>query len=206
MAANLTYHEPIFAVKTVSGNQEQIEGIRELAAQTFKLGTPVMTLGGFIEAWDGTTIALGISGFSLTYGANLASNGKGAPGAFGSVGAPGASVTYGSVQNQPSAVNIPAGAPFTDGRTVVAIANEDTIFEGQFDNSVAGAAVVSPTIIGNEYGMTIDASGQWYVDANKTTVGTNTVVIIVDIYPNDNGSSYGRVWFKVVKAAQRLAQ
>ena len=206
MAANLIYHQPIAAVKTVSGNQEQIELIQEYSGQTFLQGTPVMKNGGYIQAWDGATIALGITGVAYTAGANLGSSGKGAPGAFGQVGFPGATVTFGSVPNQSAAVNIPHGAPFTDGRTVVAVANEDTIFEAQFDNSNAGAYAVTPAIIGTQYGMTKDASNQWYVDAYKTTVGTNTVCIVVDINPNDNGTNGGRVWFKFIKAAQQLAQ
>lgn len=206
MAANLTYHQPIAAVKTVSGNQEQIELIQEYSGQSFMLGTPVMKNGGYIAAWDYATIAGSILGVAYTSGANLGSSGKGAPGAFGQVGFPGATVTFGSVPNQSSAVNIPHGAPFTDGRTVVAVANEDTIFEAQVDNSNAGAYAVSPALIGSQYGISKDASNQAYVDLYKNTPGTNTVVVIVDINPNDNGTNGGRVWVKFIKAAQQLAQ
>lgn len=206
MAANLAYHQPIAAVKTVSGNQEQIELIQEYAGSTFMQGTPVMKNGGYIAAWDYATIAGSILGIALVPGSNLGSSGKGAPAAFGQVGAPGSTVTFGSVPNQPSAVNIPHGAPFTDGRTVVALANEDTIFEGQIDNSAAGAYVTAVTLIGSQYGMSKDTNNQAYVDLNKSTAGTNTVVVIVDVNPNDIGTNGGRVWFKFIKAAQQISQ
>lgn len=207
MAANLTDHQPIKPVQSISGNDFYKQGYPEKASQTFLGGVPVMieAASGYLKEWDGTTIATGIAGIATTYGSNLASNGKGAPGVFGSVGAPGTTSTFGSVPNQSSAVNIAHGAPFSDGRQIVYIADDDTIFEGQVDNSAAGAYATLLTQVGSQFGMTKDATGHWYVDLNKTTVGTNTVVVIVALHPNDGaGVNGGRVWFKFLDTVQQI--
>lgn len=208
MAANLANHQAIKVVKTVSGNQEALLSIGELASQTFLDGVPVMlAASGFVQEWDGTTVAKGIAGVGTTSGSNLASNAKGAPGVFGSVGFPGTTQTFGSVPNQASAVNIAHGAPMSDGRQIFQVANEDSIFEAQLDNGAAGAYATLQAQIGVQYGMTKDATGHWYVDLNKSTAGANTVVVIVAINPNDGvGVNGGRVWFKFIKASQQIAQ
>lgn len=212
MAANLTDHLIIQTYQTRSGNTDFTRLVSELASQTFKEGVPVMaTAAGFIQEWDanaavaGGVGGIGISGFSKQPGANLASNGLGAPSLpFGSIGQPGTTVTYGSVQYQANAFNIPEGAPFSDGRVIFTEANQDTIFIGQFDNA-AGAVAADWTPVqsdlNKEYGLTKDAVGHWYVDKNKATPGTNTVVIIVGFDPIAGaGVLNGNVLF-VVKAA-----
>jgi hypothetical protein len=104
----------------------------------------------------------------------------------------------------------------TDGRTLYEAAISDTVFEAQFDNSNGTVASdYTPTVadIGVLYGLTFDASGYIYVDANKTTVGTNTSVQIVSINPIDlvqagTPNTYivnARVRFVVVPAAQQIA-
>jgi hypothetical protein len=204
------------SVETVSGNTPQTGAISELAGQTFLLGVPVqLAVSGYVQKWDGTTVALGLLGISLQPAANLATNGKGTPGLLSQVGSPGAIQTYGSVQNMPLAVNIALGAPPTDGRTYFEEANADTIFEGQYDNS-AGAvpADYTPTIalIGHNAGITFDATGTAYVDGGKITDGTNTVVRIVGINPNDlvqagTPNTYvinARVRFQVLASARQL--
>lgn len=208
MAANLTNHQAIKPVQSVSGNDFNKQSIGEKASQTFLDGVPVMVeaASGYIKEWDGTTLSAGIAGISSTYGSNLASNAKGAPGVFGSVGAPGTTSTFGSVPNQSSAVNIAHGAPFSDGRQLLYVANDDTIFEAQVDNGAAGAYATALTQVGAQFGMTKDATGHWYVDLNKTTVGTNTCVVIVALNPNDGaGVNGGRVWFKFVDTACQLS-
>jgi hypothetical protein len=215
MPANLTTHEQIGAVQTVSGNTPFTGSISEKSAQTFFQGVPVQLNAGFVQKWDGATIAAGILGFSLMPASNLASNGAGTPGLYSQVGPPGTSTTYGSVPYQASAVNIPLGAPMADGRTLFEAANSDTIFEGQFDNSAgAVAADYTPVItdIGKQYGMSFDATGFAYVDKAKATVGTNTVVQIVGINPNDlvqagTPNTYvvnARVRFQVIASAQQV--
>lgn len=203
MAANLADHQPIRAVSTSSGNTPKTLAINEKATQTFLLGVPVQLNAGVVQEWDGATIAAGIAGFGLTFGANLASAGKGAPGAFGSVGAPGTISTFGSVLFEASAVNIAHGAPMSDGRTVFEVANDDTIFEAQVDNSAAGAFATLQTQLGSTFGMTKDATGHWYVDLNKT--GGSAVVVIIGFNTNDAlGTNGGRVYFQVLNASQQM--
>lgn len=216
MPANLTNHIPMGSVQDVSGNTPQTGSISELAAQTFLLGVPVqLAASGYVQKWDGTTVAAGILGISLQPAANLASNGKGTPGLFSQVGPPAAIQVYGNVQNMPSAVNIALGTPPTDGRTLFEQANADTIFEGQYDNSVGTVpADYTPTIalIGKTAGITFDAVGTAYVDGGKVTDGTNTVVKIVGINPNDlvqagTPNTYlanARVRFQVLATARQL--
>src|ERR1700692_1279676 len=130
---NLTTHQPIGVVETTTGLTPFTAAVAEKAGQTFKIGVPVQLNAGFVQQWDGATIAAGISGFSLTYGLNLGTNGFGAPGAFGQIGPPGAIQTYGSVVFQPSAVNFAVGAPISDGRTLFESAVGSDIFVASFD-------------------------------------------------------------------------
>lgn len=212
MAANLANHAPIVVYQTTTNTTEQTQDYPEAAGQTFLFGTPVELNGaGNVIAWDGTTVLGKILGFSESPGFNLGTAGAGAPPSFGSVGFPGSPTTYGTVPNQTAAVNIPAGATFSTGRTTVAQAVQTTIFIGQVDNSAAGAYAPSIANVGVQYGLTIDASGNWYVDLNKATPGTNTVVLVVGLYPNDlaSGSATtevngGKVLFKVINAASQV--
>jgi len=213
MAANLTYHEPIGSVESVTGLTPFTQALLEKSGQTFKYGVPVQLNAGYIQQWDGTTLTAGIAGFSLTTGLNLASNGKGAPGAFSQIGPPGTIQTYGNVPNQPSASNIAVGAPISDGRTLLEAAVAGTIFEATYDNSTGTvAADYTPTQaqIGTQFGLTIDASGQFYVDGGKTTAGTNTCVELVGINPIDQTATGGvyivnaRVRFIVLTAARQI--
>lgn len=208
---NLATHIPIFPVQTISGNTFKTGSIIEKLSQTFNIGVPVEIdagTGGVIE-WDGATITKVILGISGVFGSNLSSTGAGAPGAFGSVGFPGTNSTFGKVPFQSNAVNIAMGAPMTDGRTLFFEANQDTIFEAQVDNSAGNvAADWTPvnTDVGKEFGLTKDAAGgQWYVDRGKTTSGTNTVVVVVGLEPNDGAIPNGRVRFKFLVAATEFA-
>lgn len=201
MAATLADHQEIKAVKTVSGNSPATRSIKEKASQTFLGGVPVqISAGGFVQEWDGATVANGIAGVGRQVGSNLASDGKGAPVPFGSVGAPGTGVTFGTVPNQPSAVNIPHGAPMSDGRTLFELAVSDSVFEAQIDDSTGGAILSTQAMIGTKRGLTKDATGHWYVDLSK-----NNTVIIQAFHPNDPiGTSGARVWFTVLDSAQQL--
>lgn len=212
---NLTIHEMIGAVQTISGNTPFTGAQAEKSAQTFLQGVPVQLNAGYVQKWDGATIAAGILGFSLQPAANLASNGAGSPGLFSQVGPPGSISTYGSVPYTSAGVNIPIGAPPTEGRSYFEYANDDTIFEGQFDNSAGNvAADYTPTIsmLGSQFGLTFDANGYCYVDNGKTTAGTNTVVVLVGINPADQvqagtPNTYianARVRFMVLRTAQQV--
>jgi hypothetical protein len=213
MAANISNHDPMFPIKTVSGNTELTKGdLGELAAQTFKRGVPVqVTAAGFVQQWDGATISKGIAGVSLQIGQNLPSNGYGAPSqGYGQVTGPKAIQTWGSVQNEANAVNIALGTPASDGRTLFAVANQDTKFRAMVDNSAGtNAASYTPTsnnMVGNQYGITFDASGQAYIDINKNTVGTNTVFQVDEYDPIDGNQVNGHVIGHFVNTASQFAQ
>lgn len=212
MAAVLSDHQPIRVVQTVSGNTAQTDAKREKAGQTFLEGVPVMLNAGVIQEWDANVVepatsTAGIAGIARQPGSNLGSDGKGAPGPFTGVGAPAASPTFGSVLNQANAVNFTPGAPFVDGRTVFELANQDTIFEATFDsaNGNTANATTAETDVGKHFGLTKDTTGHWYVDRQKVTQGTNTVLVIEKLNPLDGPLQNGRVWFKFESGIQQLA-
>ena len=181
-AANLTTHLPIVQVQNKANTTPFTSAQPEKAGQTFKFGTPVQLSNlGFVQAWDGATVAAGILGVAESFGQNLASAGAGAPvPPFGGITGTIAIATYGSVPNQPSGVNIAIGTPVADGRTLYIEPNQDNIFQALIDNSNGlVASDWTPTLasIGVAYGLTVDANGFWYVDKNKT--GGNAVLQIV---------------------------
>lgn len=179
----------IHSIQTISGNQPRIRRIIEEAGQTFLAGTPVMVKAadGGVQAWDGTTVAFGIAGFSKEFGANLTTTGVAQQ------------QTFGSVPFQTAAFNM-SRPYFNDGRTGFEVAVSDTVFLGQ----VGPAQTTAATDIGKQYGMTKDADNHWYVDKTKTTVGTNTVVSVVKLDPNDQSASPRGLYFVVVPGAQQV--
>lgn len=213
MAANLADHGEITVFKVTTGLADLTMTINEKAGQTFFRGVPIqVTATGVVQEWDGATVAggsgTGIAGISLAFGNNLGSDGAGAPTTLSSsVGAPGAAVTFGKVPFQPSAVNIPRGAPFVDGRQIFSAAVDETIFIGQVDNSAFAAPADATPVqadIGKEFGMTKDATGHWYVDRAKTTVGTNTVVVIIGLDPVVGSALNANVLFYFKTAATQF--
>ena len=206
---NITYHSPILSIMNRSNAAPLTQGMPEAASQTFKNGTPVqMNSSGFVKAWDGTTVTAGILGVSESFGLNLATAGKGAPGMpFGPIGPPGAIQTYGYVINEPSAVNIALGTPISDGRTLFVEAISDNIFEAIFDSSTGTvAANYTPTqamlnTAAGQVGLTVDTNGFWYVDGGKT--GVNACIQIIGINPIDGFIVNARVRFQFLIAAQQ---
>ena len=198
MAALLSYHTPIIPIITTSGNTEQTQGIPEKATQTFKTGVFVQLNAGFVQQWDGSTYTNGILGVSLIPASNLATNGAGAPTNFGQITGTGAIQTYGYVPNQPNGVNIALGTPITDGRTLVALANSDTIFEIQCDASSGATYGLTQANVGTQYGVSIDGNGTMYLDIAKVTVGTNTCLQVIKLNPIDNLINNNRAQVVVV--------
>jgi len=204
-------HAEIWQYQTKSGNTEMTVGshvLPEAAGQTFYKGTPVMiSAAGYVQAWDGVTIAAGILGVAYEDAHNLASNGLGVPSPFAPVGFPGTGVTFGSVPFQSSAVNIPEGAPFSLGYLTVGEANLDTIFWAQVDNSVNSSSVtptqatIAPA--SNQFGMTKDTNGRWYIDLGKNTPGVNTVVQVIG-FTIDGLIANARVLFQFLKSSMQL--
>lgn len=186
MAANLAVHQPILQVQNKANTTPFTSAQPEAAGQTFPSGSLVQLNGsGYVQVWDGTTVSAGILGVSESFGLNLGTAGSGAPTPpFGGITGTGATQTYGTVPNEPNAVNIAIGTPISDGRTLYMEPNQDNIFQALFDNS-AGAVAADYTpvqaSIGVSYGMTKDASGYWYVDKSKT--GGSAIVQIVAL-PN----------------------
>ena len=206
MAAFLAHHAPITVVETISGNTDNTDSINERLSQTFLAGTPVQLNAGTVQAWDGATVAAGVAGVAMEDAHNLASSGLGAPGAFTGVGFPGTGTTFGSVPNEPSAVNIPRGAPFVTGQILFNKAIDDTIFAAMFDNSTLGTSVgATPTqaTIGGHFGLTADLTAPiyWYVDGAKVTDGANTVVEVVGISTVTGFIPNGIVFFKFLRSA-----
>lgn len=203
---NLTTHLPILQVLEKANTTPFTNALPEKAGQTFLSGTPVQLNAGFVQAWDGVTIAAGILGISESFGLNLASNGLGAPAApFGQITGSGAIQTYGNVPNQPSAVNVALGTPISDGRTLYMEPNSDNIFEALFDNSAGNvAADYTPTAadVGVNYGLTKDANGLWYVDKGKT--GAAAVLQIVGLNPLYGSTINAPVRFQILAASVQV--
>ena len=190
-AANLTTHLPILQVLEKAGTTPYTSSQPEAAGQTFLSGTPVQLNGaGFVQAWDGTTVAAGILGVSESFGANLGSAGLGAPVApFGGVTGNIAIQTWGSVVNQPLGVNIALGTPVTDGRTLYMEPNQDNIFQALYDNStgtVTANWTTTQATVGAILGMTKDANGYWYVDGGKTGAASCVQVVGLPMGPGLN--------------------
>jgi hypothetical protein len=194
----------IHSIQSVSGNQPRIRRIIEELGQVFLSGVPVQVVAadGGVKEWD-TTLANAIAGFSKEPASNLAATPP-SPltttiGIGGPAGAQGAKVlTFGAVPFEPSAVNIPRGAPLNDGRIGFEAADVDTVFYGQ----VGPAQTTVAGDVGKTYGMTKDTDNHWFVDKTKT--GANAVVQIVKLDPNDLSATPRGVYFIVLPAAAQI--
>jgi hypothetical protein len=202
---NLTIHIPIIECINKANTTPYSNAIAEAAGQTFAFGTPVqLSAGGYVQAWDGTTVTAGILGVSESFGLNLGSAGLGQPiYPFGQVTGSIATQTYGTVPNQSGGVNVALGTPVSEGRTLYVEPNQDNIFEAMFDNAAGNVAADWTPVqsdIGKSYGMTKDSAGPyWYVDKNKT--GGSALVQIVGIHPTDGFALNARVRFQFLTAS-----
>ncbi len=188
---------PIQPVSTFSGNQFRGRRIIEEAAQTFKGGTVVaMAADGGVIAWAGAspTGALGSPiGISYEAASNLSTTGKGAPAVNQPITGAGSAITFGAVPNEASAVNIPHGAPFNDGRVGFFTANVDVVYSATFGNA-GNAATPLATDVGASYGMTLDTgSNFWYVDKSK--IGGAALVKVIGLDLRDAPAAGTRVLF-----------
>jgi hypothetical protein len=74
------------------------------------------------------------------------------------------------------------------------------VFEGSIDTAAAiGTGAIAAADLFAPYGITKDANGIWYVDKQKVTVGTNTVLYIVELV-DPVGTVNGRVRFVIASA------
>lgn len=172
----------------------------EKNGQTFLIGTPVQVdvagATGFIIACPAIVSAAtaNIAGFSVEPASNLTTSGVAK------------TLTYGSVQNQSSAVLIPVGAPPNDGSVGFVLASDDVYFIGTCGHGATDAnAVLAQTDIGAIFGLTKDAGNNfWYVDKNITTTAGGACVQIIDLV-DAVATLHGRYVFKVLHAAQQLS-
>jgi hypothetical protein len=177
----------------------------EELGQTFVEGTPVQinATDGGVQAWDGTTVAAGIAGFSIQNANNLGTTGAGLAQPFSPVLGPGSNIgSYAANSNQPLAVITPPMVPFTDGTLGYYIAAPTTVFVGKLGTSATVTPVATTfQIVGLEYGLTKDTGNNfWYVDANKTNA-----VRIVGISPLEAiGTVGGHVFFVIVNSVAQI--
>src|SRR6267142_1506733 len=194
---------PIIPAKTISGNQWSARRVIEDATQTFKLGTPVaLAADGGVIAWAGVIVSglVGsVIGISYEAASNLASTGLGAPQPNQPVTGLGAALTFGSVQNEASAKNIPHGAPLNDGRVGLILAGAaDNVFSGtlgttgNFTNWSDALLSTNPIA-----GLALDTGGNfWYVN-----LGATNLVRIVGRDLRDPIGSGNRVLFQFLFTA-----
>jgi hypothetical protein len=187
-----------FKVLGTTGAVAITRRLQEKDTQSFKIGTPVM-----VEVSSGYLIAnptihdvatAVIAGFAQEPGHSLTTS------------AVPKTLTYGSVQNQPSAVLIPVGAPPSDGLCGVDIAMDEMIFQGVLGDSTDNpSGVVAQTDLGAIFGLTIDpGNAYWYVDKAKTSAATGACVEITD-FIDPVGTVNGKVGFKITHAAQQMS-
>lgn len=176
----------ISSIQTISGNQPRIRDIPEAATQTFLAGTPVaLDASGDVIAWAGvivTALVGAVIGIAKNAGKNLTTAGTAQQ------------LSQGSVPNQASAKNIQRPYFDPDGATLFEVAVDDTIFQGQ----VGPLQTALQSDVGIPYGMSKDSDNHWYVDKTKTTVGTNTLVTIVKLDPNDQSATPRGVYFRFI--------
>jgi hypothetical protein len=194
---------PIQPVSTASGNQYRGRRIIEEAAQTFKLGTVVATAAadGGVIAWAGVTVTGAVGspiGISYEAASNLSATGAGAPQPNQPFTGKGATVTFGSVPNETSAVNIPHGAPLNDGRVGFFTAQTDVVYSATLGNagnfSTWSDALLSTNPLA---GLTLDTGGNfWYVDISKTNL-----VQLIGRDLRDPAGSGNRVLFRFIQTA-----
>lgn len=182
--------EPIvpFRLLNVNAVQAPMMRISEKALNTQKIGCPCFVTSGYLAERtaidDGTDL---IAGFTVEAAHNLASDGVGAE------------LTFGSVQNQSAARNIPVGAPISDGTLGFYVANDQVWFKGKTDD----AATLAQTHVGVLYGLTKGSNGFWFVDTSITAVNSGACVEIVELI-DPIGTVGGRVAFKVMSVRQQF--
>lgn len=196
---------PIRPWSTISGNQWRQNRIIEENGQTYKEGVPVqLAADGGVEIWNASTYTAGIAGVSYEPFSNLGTTGGATTPyvqPFQPFSGPGSAITFGSVQNESSAVNIPHGAPLNDGRIGITLNDTDTVWTAAFGNN-GTATKPAFTNVGVQYGLTSDTNGFWYVDANKTS--SNVVLTVVGLDPRYTPAAGTNVLFVFLAASQQI--
>jgi len=178
--------------------------IIEEASQTFAFGTPVSinSSDGGVQAWSGSSYTNAIAGISQVAANNLGTTGASAPQGFTPVLGPASVVgSYAANANQPLALIMPPGVPFTNGRIPFFVAGPGTVFSAVLGNAGSAAATSNAYVGTAGYGLTKDpVNAYWYVDISKT--GGTAVLSITQLDPRfPVGTVGGRVWFTFLPAA-----
>lgn len=181
---------PIYPYKLLAVNAATAPMMRiaEVASNTQKQGCPCYVSSGY--AAERTVINDGtdqIAGFTSEAAHNLSSSGVAS------------TLTYGSVQNQPSAVNIPIGAPLSDGKLGFYTANDSVLFIGVVDD----AATLAQSMVGTVYGLTKGSNGFWFVDTSITAVASGACVKVEELV-DAIGTVAGKVAFRVMAVRQQF--
>ena len=164
----------------------------ELASETFLQGALLIVDGnGFANESGAITSAVGavVLGFASEFAHNLTTSDTAEE------------LNYGSVVNQSSAVLIPVGAPPSDGKIGVWIADDTTLFlanvrtAGSIDRALQ-------THIGEIFGLT--KATVWEFDLNKTTTGAGAIATLIEII--DVATDGGQVLFRLNKTNQLFAR
>ena len=186
---------PITTYK-IKGNQNALPQIKWILAHSgniYNRGVPVALSSGYLIESPTLSAAFTIVGFSCQAGTNLLASGVAPVGGSG--------YTYGSVPNQPQAVNIAIGSPMADGTEGVFVADENTIFQGVVDSG----HTVAITDLGQLYGLTKDTTtNNWFVDTTIITAATGGIVEITDVPTTSVGVVGGVVGFRITRAGQEF--
>lgn len=181
---------PIIPYKLLNVNAVQAPMMRiaEVSGNTQKQGCACVVSSGYVNERsaidDGTKQ---IAGFTSEAAHDLSSSGVPE------------TLTYGSVQNQPAAVNIPMGAPLSDGMLGFYPANAQVLFEGVVDD----AATLAQSNVGVVYGLTKGSNGFWFVDTTITVVNSGACVKVEELI-DPIGTLAGKVAFRVMAVRQQF--
>jgi hypothetical protein len=184
----------VYKVNTSNGAFARMERLAENAGETALNGVPVLLTSGYVGESptinDGTDFILG---FSTEPFSNLSSDGVAK------------TLTYGHVQNQPDAVNIPIGAPINDGTIGVEIATDNVEFIGMLATTGPASVALAQADIGAVYGLTKNATtGYWFVDKAITTIAGGACVRVTGL-ADPIGTVDGRVSFTVLSERQQFS-
>lgn len=167
-----------------------IRRIAEKSANTQLIGCPcfVDSTGFVLERTtisDGTSV---IAGFTVEFAHNLTTSGVAQ------------SLTYGSVQLQSGAKNIPMGAPLSDGLLGFYVANDNVLYKAKTDSTHA----LAQADIGTINSLTKDGTcNYWFVDTSNHTISSGACVEIVQLI-DAIGTLGGLVAFRVMEVRQQF--
>ena len=177
----------------------EIRRLPETASETELRGSPVIvTSGNYLVSPAITGTGTLLAGFTHEPFHNLAT-----------ADTP-KHLSAGTPINQTNATIIPVGAPLSDGKIGVLIANANTIFAGAFGTTDT-ATLPAASDVGVIYGLTKDTGNSyWYVDKGKTSTGAGAIVTVTGIHEQDiirhTLAAGDRVLFKVNQANRLFDQ